>query len=79
MTTLFSTMTTVERKRAVHEITRLVFGNLAVPKTADGEEMAARVINRILNTGDSLWHAVATLTGKRCHCFECAPAESFCR
>lgn len=79
MKSLFAAMNDVERKRAVHEITRLVFGNLAVPATPEGQEMAARVINRILDTGDSVWHAVATLTGKRCHCFECAPTESFCR
>lgn len=55
----------------ITRITSLVYSFVAVPQTAEGTELAARVINRIVDTGDCVLHAVAAVTGKACHCADC--------
>lgn len=37
----------------------------------DGQETAARIINRMLDTGECVWHATSVITSKKCMCADC--------
>jgi hypothetical protein len=38
-------------------------------------ELAARVVDRIVETGEAVWHATAQVTGRPCSCAACAKAQ----
>jgi hypothetical protein len=61
-------------RRAYADVEKLVRSYVAW-KPSDGRqlEILAAVVERIVDTGESVWHATAQITGRPCPCATCKP------
>lgn len=63
-------------RRSYADVELLVRSYVAF-KPSDGKalELLAAVVERIVETGDDVWHATAQISGRPCPCAGCSPAR----
>lgn len=63
-------------RRSYADVEKLVRSYVAwKPSDARSLELLAVVVERIVETGESVWHATAQISGRPCPCATCSPAE----
>ena len=63
-------------RRPYADVEKLVRSYVAwKPSDARELELLAAVVERIVETGESVWHATAQISGRPCPCATCSPAK----
>lgn len=64
-------------RRSYADVEKLVRSYVAWnPHDARALELLAAVVERIVETGESVWHATAQISGRPCPCATCSPAPA---
>lgn len=64
-------------RRSYADVENLVRSYVAwKPSDARSLELLAAVVERIVETGEGVWHATAQISGRPCPCATCSPAPA---
>jgi hypothetical protein len=63
-------------RRSYADVEKLVRSYVAwKPSDARALELLAAVVERIVETGECVWHATAQISGRPCPCMTCSPTK----